>query len=196
MKTSFYAVGIGASAGGLVPLYEFFDHIPNDINAAFVVTTHLDRDRYSILAKLLSTHSGLHVTRIEQDIQIQPGNIYVLTENTSITTENGKIKVIPRDQNIINSSVDIFFKSLAMDFKERAIGIVLSGGGRDGLAGALKLNELGGSVMAQTLNTAKAHGMPRAIIDFDHPIDVLSPAKLAEKIVELCGVTSDVPSQK
>ncbi|EDM37808.1 MCP methyltransferase, CheR-type [Pedobacter sp. BAL39] len=188
MKTSFYVVGIGASAGGLLPLYEFFDHIPSDINAAFVVTTHLDRDRFSILAELLSTHSGLHVARVEQDVEIQPGNIYVLTENTSITTDNGWIKVVTRDQNIINSSVDIFFKSLATDFKEKAIGIVLSGGGEDGLAGALKMNEFGGIVMAQTLITAKAHGMPGAIIDRDHPIEVLSPDKLAEKIVELCGV--------
>jgi two-component system chemotaxis response regulator CheB len=186
MDKKFYIVGIGASAGGLNALKEFFDHIPEDTPAAFIVVTHLSRNYYSILANLLAVHTKLAIARVDKDVQIQPGHIYVLTENTALRIADGWLKVEPRDQKIMNSSVDIFFKSLATEFKERAIGVVLSGGGDDGLEGALQLFESGGNVMAQTLLSAQVTGMPRAIIDHDHPTAILSPAKLAKEIVRLC----------
>ena len=188
MEKEFYIVGVGASKGGLSALKEFFEHIPKALPAAFIVVTHLNRERYSILASLLVPHSSLPVARVDQDVKIQPGNIYVLTENTALTIENGWLKVSPRDGKVINSSVDIFFKSLATQIKERAIGIVLSGGGKDGLAGALQLKDSGGLVMAQNLLTAEFVGMPGSIIEHDHPSAVLNPTKLAEKLVELCSV--------
>jgi two-component system chemotaxis response regulator CheB len=82
-----------------------------------------------------------------KDVKIESGNIYVITENTTMTIENNWLKVPAREDNIINSSVDIFFKSLAAQFKERAIGIILSGGGNDGLQGALQLAKSGGKVI-------------------------------------------------
>jgi len=186
MNRAFYIVGIGASAGGLKALNEFFDHIPPDTAAAFVVITHLNREKHSILTELLAMRTRLPIARVEKDVEILPGHIYVLTENTALTIEHDWLKVSTRDHKIINSSVDIFFKSLAIEYKERAIGIILSGGGYDGLAGALQLKASGGKVMAQNLLTAEVHGMPGSIIDHDHPSDVLNPTRLAEKIVELC----------
>jgi two-component system chemotaxis response regulator CheB len=186
MENEFYIVGIGASAGGLNALHEFFDNIPKDICAAFIVITHLQRERYSHLASLLSHRTELPVARVDHDLKIRPGNIYVLTENTALTIENGCLKVSERDQLKTNSSINIFFKSLAEEFNERAIGIILSGGGNDGLEGALLLNEMGGNVIVQKLSSAKVEGMPRAIIDHDHPTAVLNPAQLAEEVTRLC----------
>ena len=191
MEKEFYVVGIGASAGGLAALKEFFDHIPEDTPAAFIVVTHLNRDRYSILTDILATHTGLSIARVDGDVQLLPGNIYVLTENTSLTIENGWLKVSERDAKLTNSSVDIFFKSLAKEFKERAIGIILSGGGSDGLQGALQLAESGGKVMAQNLLTAEVTGMPESIIDYDHPSHILNPTKLAEKVIQFCKENTD-----
>jgi len=186
MEKEFYVVGIGSSAGGLKALKEFFRRLPTTIPAAFIVITHLNRDRHSILNDLLATQTAIPVARVDEDVQILPGNIYVLTENTSLTIRNGWLKVAPRDQKILNSSVDIFFSSLADEFKARAIGIILSGGGNDGLEGALHLAESGGKVMVQNPLTAEVTGMPESIIDHDHPSDILNPTKLAEKLIELC----------
>ncbi|RZM29533.1 MAG: chemotaxis protein CheB [Pedobacter sp.] len=189
MEKEFYIIGIGASRGGMTALKEFFEHIPADTPAAFIVLTHLNRDRHSILTDLLSPYTQLSIARVDQDVKMGPGNVYVLTENTTLTIENGWLKVSERDSKMLNSSVDIFFKSLATEFKDRAIGIILSGGGKDGLEGALQLAECGGRVMVQNLMTATATEMPEAIIDHDHPAEVLNPTKLAEKVVELCNRT-------
>ncbi len=186
MEKEFYIVGIGSSAGGLKALKEFFGQLPTAIPAAFVVITHLTRDRHSILADLLAARTRLPVARVDKDVQILPGNIYVLTENTSLTIQNGWLKVAPRDNKILNSSVNIFFKSLASEFKKRAIGIILSGGGNDGLEGALHMAESGGKVMVQNLLTAEFTGMPESVIAHDHPTDILSPSQLAEKVIQLC----------
>ncbi|MES2829826.1 MAG: chemotaxis protein CheB [Bacteroidota bacterium] len=190
MEKEFYIVGIGASQGGMPALKEFFDHIPADAPAAFIVLTHLNRNKHSILSDLLSPHTQLSIARVDQDVLISPGHIYVLTENTALTIENGWLKVAARDSQVLNSSVDIFFKSLATEFKDRAIGIILSGGGKDGLEGAIKLAEFGGNVMVQDPATAEVTGMPISVIECDHPSKVLSPTNLAERVMELCRENS------
>lgn len=183
---SYYIVGIGASAGGLESLSEFFQHIPAGMDMAFVVVTHLHRDHKSILDKLLSTDAKLPVFRVEKDTRIEPGKIYVLIENTQIKLEKGELKVEIRDKKILNSSIDIFFESLAADFGSRAIGIVLSGGGSDGLKGAKAIFAAGGRILVEDPLSAKADGMPDSIIDHDHPSAVLRPSELANKLVEWC----------
>ena len=185
MAKPFYIVGIGASAGGLRALSEFFRSIPKSTPAAFVVITHLLRENYSQLANLLIPHSTLPVIRVESDLELQPGHIYVLIENTTLTVKDGWLKIADRDRRIMNDAVDLFFKSLATEYKERAIGIILSGGGKDGLAGALQLNLSGGTMMVQTPLSADFVGMPESIINHDHPLAVLNPTALAEKVIEL-----------
>ncbi|MES2456194.1 MAG: chemotaxis protein CheB [Bacteroidota bacterium] len=180
MDKSFYAVGIGASAGGQQALSQFFGKLDPQIEVALIVVTHLMRDRPSILSKILSVFTRIPVHKVTSDIQINPGNVYVLAENTSITVENGWLKVKARDEKIENSSVDIFLSSLADDFGDKAIGIILSGGGHDGLEGSLKINRQGGKTLAQDPLTSLVDGMPRSIIEHDHPSAVASAADLAE----------------
>jgi two-component system chemotaxis response regulator CheB len=184
-KTHF-TVGIGASAGGLESLVEFFQHIPAKLNIAFIVVTHLHRDHKSILDKLLKTDAKLPVSRVEKDIKIEPGNIYVLIENSQLQIEDSELKVKTRDKKILNFSIDIFFESLAADFADKAVGIILSGGGNDGLEGAQAISKAGGLILVQDPLSAKADGMPNSIIGHDHPSAVLRPGELAEKLVEWC----------
>ena len=183
---TYYTVGIGASAGGLESLSEFFQHIPAKLNMAFVVVTHLHRDHKSILDRLLKTDARLPVHRVEKDIKIEPGHIYVLIENTQLQIKDGELKVKTRDKKILNSSIDIFFESLAEDFADKAIGIILSGGGSDGLEGAKAISKAGGLILVQDPLSAKAEGMPNSIIGHDHPSAVLRPSELAETLIEWC----------
>ncbi|MHA4896092.1 chemotaxis protein CheB [Pedobacter sp. PWIIR3] len=182
MDKTFYTLGIGASAGGQLALSEFFDHLAPDIKIAIVVVTHLMRERRSILDKILAKHTTVPIKRVDNDMQLEPGCIYILPENTTMIVEDGWLKVHTRDQQIENKSVDIFFESMANDFKEKAIGIILSGGGKDGLKGALRIRETGGLVFVQDLQTATVTGMPSSIIDFDHPTAILNPSELAGRI--------------
>ena len=186
MDKAFYTVGIGASAGGQESLCEFFDHVSDNLHVAFVVVTHLMRDRESVLNRILSRHTAMQVIRVEQDMPISPGFVYVLKENNFIEVKDGWLRLTLRDTNIQNSAVDIFFNSLAEDFRDKSVGIILSGGGMDGLNGALKINKLGGIVLVEDPKSAKFNGMPSAITKYDHPIAIKEPAELAVYFNHIC----------
>jgi two-component system chemotaxis response regulator CheB len=180
----FYAVGIGASGGGIDALTDFFDHIGPAPGIAFIIVTHIKRDHRSRLDSILSKHTNLPVVRADQDMKIQPDHVYLLIENTFVTVQNGTLIVRERqDDEIINRAVNLFFVSLAKDFKEKAIGIVLSGGGNDGLDGVNAIGEAGGYVMVQTPDTSLFSGMPTSVIEHDHPSVIMDPADLAKQLL-------------
>lgn len=181
-------IGIGASAGGQESLCNFFDHLSADLNVVIVVVTHLMRDRISVLSQILSGHTQMKVISVKNDMPVVSGRIYVLKENTYLEIKNGWLHIIPRDTAVQNSAVDIFFKSLAEDSKEKAIGIILSGGGQDGLEGATKIYEMGGIVLAEDPKSARFNGMPLAISKYGHPTAVLKPAELALFINHICSL--------
>jgi two-component system chemotaxis response regulator CheB len=81
--------------------------------------------------------------------------------------------------------VDSLFESLAIDFREKAIGIILSGGGDDGLKGPRKIGELGGMVLVQDPDSAQIAGMPSSIINGDQPVAILKPAEIVQVINKL-----------
>ena len=184
MKKEFFAVGIGASGGGIEALGDFFDHIPLHPDIAYIVVTHIKRDHKSRLGHILSKHTHLPIINVTGDTVITPGNIYLMIENTFVTVENGVLKVRERmPDEIINKAINIFFKSLANDFKEKAIGIVMSGAGNDGLDGANAIGKTGGYVMTQTPDTSLFASMPVSIIEHDHPSAILDPEDLADHLI-------------
>jgi two-component system, chemotaxis family, protein-glutamate methylesterase/glutaminase len=180
MNDPFYVVGIGASAGGLKALEEFFSHIPRNINAAFIVVMHLNRDHQSQLDLILSKFARMPARRILTGDRVEKNRIYVMPENTFLEIEDGVLKLYVRPLSaIINKSIDIFFQSLASDFQEYAVGIVLSGSGSDGAIGVKRISEAGGSVFVQNPESASFKSMPNAAIEADHPDLILNPAALA-----------------
>ncbi|MET4138175.1 chemotaxis protein CheB [Pedobacter sp. UYP1] len=182
MTKTFFTIGIGASAGGIPALIEFFDNLPLNIKSAFIVATHLMRDRPSKLNQILSRHTPLPVIRVEKDIKLEIGKIYVVIENTTVTVRDGYLKVQKRDERIFNSCVNTLFESLANDFKEKAIGIILSGGGNDGVSGAKMIKDNGGKVLVQSPNSAEIPGMPLSVIGGDHPIAIERPGEIARQL--------------
>ena len=189
MSKPFYTIGIGASAGGQRALIAFLEKLSPNVKAAIVIVTHLMRERKSILTQILSRYSAMPISRVEKNTELQPGHIYVMIENTELEVKGGWLKVKPRNLSFKNSAVDIFFRSLADDFGDKAIGIVLSGGGNDGLTGTLKINQKGGKVLVQDPNTADVDGMPESVIQYDHPLQILSPAQIAAEINQWCNAT-------
>jgi len=186
MSKLFFTVCIGASAGGLPALIEFFEHIPGDSQAAFIVAMHLLRDHRSFLDEILSKRTALPIVRVENDMPLKAGKVYLLVENTTMFVQDGCLRIRVRDEVMINSSVDSLFESLAVDFREKAIGIILSGGGDDGLKGARKIGESGGMVLVQDPASAKIAGMPCSVINGDHPAAILKPFEIAQLINKLC----------
>lgn len=188
MKKDFFAVGIGASGGGIEALGSFFDHIPLHPDIAYIVVTHIKRDHKSRLGHILEKHTHLPIISVTGSTEIKPGNIYLMIENTFVTVEDGILKVRERlPDEIINKAINMFFKSLAHDFEEKAVGIVLSGAGNDGLDGSNAIGRTGGYVMTQTPDTSLFASMPVSIIEHDHPSAILDPEDLANHLLQYVG---------
>lgn len=125
------------------------------------------------------------VIRVTEDIKVEPDHIYLITENSFIKIQDNIIRVLPRrPDEIINRAVNIFFKSLAVNSKEKAIGIIMTGMGTDGLEGAKAIRREGGVVYVQDPATTDYKGMPATAIAEDHPIEIMAPDELARMLVE------------
>jgi two-component system, chemotaxis family, CheB/CheR fusion protein len=144
-------VGIGASAGGVEALAGFFRNVPADSRLAFVVVTHLSPGRESHLRSILASRAAIAFERARDGVVLEPGRAYVLDAAGTLTVDRGRLRVRHDDGNgrREQNPIDILFASLAEDLGERAIGVVLSGGGGDGTIGLKAIKEHGGLTVAQ-----------------------------------------------
>ena len=182
-KYSKYIVGIGASAGGLEAIHEFFDHMPASSNFSFVIIQHLSSDYKSLLVELVSKHTHMKVFEAEDNMTIQQDCVYVIPNNKLMTVVRGKLKLSVRsDVKSPNTAIDIFYRSLAKDQKEKAIAIILSGTGTDGTKGIEVIKEYGGMVMVQEPASAKFDGMPNHAISSGNADYILIPKNMPEEL--------------
>jgi two-component system CheB/CheR fusion protein len=157
----FPIVGIGASAGGLEALQLFFDAMPSDKAIAFVVVTHQQAGRTSLLPELLGKHTKMEVCEAIDGMLVEPNRVYIAPPDGQLHMLGRTLHLIPFKKGL-HFSIDIFFRSLALDQKEHAIGIVLSGTGTDGSLGVKAIKDEFGMVMVQHPDSAKYDGMPRS----------------------------------
>ena len=171
-------VGIGASAGGLEAIEDFFRHMRAECGLAFIVIQHLSPDYKSLMKELLSKKTDMTVHRAEDGMEVLANNVYLIPPKKNLTIFHGKLLLKDQDSSRggINLPIDIFLRSLAEDQGERAVGIVLSGTGSDGTRGVRAIKEFGGMVMVQDEENAKFDGMPRAAISTG-VADFILPAK-------------------
>ncbi|MCF7987000.1 MAG: PAS domain-containing protein [Methylovulum sp.] len=176
-------IGIGASAGGLEALEQFFAPIPIDCGVGFVVVQHLDPNHSCILAELLQRITALKVSVASEGVRVKSGCIYVIPPNKDLSILHGKLHLL----ETVNAKgghlpIDFFFKALADDLRERAIGVVLSGMGSDGTKGLLAIKENAGLAVAQTPESAKFDAMPRSAIA-TRLIDIIQPPPVMWEII-------------
>src|SRR5215216_4397723 len=186
-------VGIGASAGGLPALQEFFESLPSQTGVAFVVITHLHPEHESHLAELLQTRTRMPVRQVTGLVSIERDHVYVIPPNQRLVMQDSQIDIAafkePRGQR---APIDYFFRSLAKGHPN-SVGIILSGSGTDGAVGVKAIKEEGGLLMAQHPKEAEYDSMPLAAIATGL-VDVVLPVKeLAEKLVEYTKFQPPLP---
>ncbi len=185
----FYIVGIGASAGGLDALEQFFINMPVVDNIAFVVIQHLSPDFKSLMPEILSRNTNMKVQQIQNGMEITPGCIYLNPPKYSVIINQRQFFLYEQNPLYrINLIINVFFETLAKEMNEKAIAIILSGTGSDGTRGCRVVKEAGGLVLSQDLKSAKFTGMPRSVIN-SNICDIISPpAQMPEKILKYTGV--------
>jgi two-component system CheB/CheR fusion protein len=190
---SFLVVGIGASAGGLEALERFFDSLPQRTTGmAFVVVQHLSPDFKSLMDELLSRHTSLPIALAEEGMQVEPDHVYLLPPKKELIISAGRLMLSERQQEL-SLPIDVFFRSLARDCGQRAVAIVLSGGGSDGSRGARDVRERGGLVLVQDVDSAQFGGMPKTALDAGVADWVLEPSQMPEVLLRRAREYSDTP---
>ena len=175
----FHIVGIGASAGGLQALEEFFDNVAIDSGMAYVVVQHLSPDHTSLLGEILSRRARIPVTEIRDGMPVEPNKAYVIAPGQTLTLELGTLRLgEPVEKRGHRRPVDDFFRSLAMEQNEKAIVVILSGTGTNGTAGAQAIKAAGGICIAQQPESAAFPGMPRSLIHAGYADQVLEAREI------------------
>lgn len=188
-----YIVAIGASAGGLDALERFFDELPVDIGAAIVVIQHLSPDHKSMMDNLLSRHTSMPVTMAENGLSVLPNHVYLIPPGKNMTLAGSQLRLAPKSPHLLSLPIDLFFYSLAKEFGNRCVGVILSGTGSDGTRGAAAINDAGGFLLAQDPETAKFDGTPRSVIATGLVDEVMPPEMLAARVA--AHVTNTHPPQ-
>jgi len=172
----FLIVGIGASAGGLESMEEFFRHMPPSSGMAFVVVSHQHAGHVSLLPNLLGKYTAMPVVEVTDVMKLEPNHVYLAPGGTHLATLHGILHFMePDSQERVPLPIDYFFRSLAEDQKQRGVGIILSGTGTDGTLGLRAIKAESGMTIAQDPQSAKYQGMPRSAIDAG-VVDVVKPA--------------------
>lgn len=180
-------VGIGASAGGIEALSDFFEAVPADLGLAYVVIVHLAPHHESELSAILARRTRMKVVEVTDNkrLELKPNTVYVISPDHKLeiydgTVGSGKFEE-PRGRR---SAIDLFFRSLADSYGD-GFAVILSGGGSDGALGAKAVKEAGGVVLVQDPREATHEGMPRAVIAAEVADVVLPVKELAHRLAEL-----------
>ena len=185
-SSSFPIVGVGASAGGLEAVTQLLRTLPGDARLAIVLVQHLAPGQPSALVSLLSRITKMSIAEAKNGMRVERGHVYVIPPNKVMGIANGILKLLPRATAAEpHAPVNFFFRALAEDQKERAVGIILSGTGDDGSLGLEAIKGADGITFAQTEKSAKHTGMPASAsgaADF-----ILPPEGIAAELLRIAS---------
>lgn len=177
-------VAIGASAGGLEALQEFFQAMPCNTGAAFIVIQHLSPDFKSMMAELLGRKTQMKIFDATDGTKVEPNTVYLNPPRKNMLIAEGRLILVDRMPDSGPAfTIDIFYRSIAEDQHHRAIAIILSGTGSDGSRGIAAVKEVGGLVMVQEPATAKFDGMPYSAIKTGMADVVAAPTDMPAKLI-------------
>lgn len=188
-------MGIGASAGGLAALKEFFSHVPDQCGLAFVVVVHLSPDHKSHLAELLQPHVTLPVQQVSETVQLERSHVYVIPPNANLDTIDTHLRLTElEERRQERAPVDHFFRTLAQTHDGEAVGVVLTGTGSDGTLGLREIKQARGLTIVQDPNEAQYDGMPQSAIAMGMVDLVLPLARIPGAIIRYTRTQPRLPS--
>lgn len=179
-------VAIGASAGGPASLVSLLNQLPEDFSAAVVLVQHVDEVFALGMAQWLASETKLPVRLAQQDDRPQPGEILLAGTNNHLCMQaNGLLSYCkePAEQ-IYRPSIDVFFDSLVRHWQGDAVGVLLTGMGRDGAQGLKHMRERGFLTIAQDQASCAVYGMPKAAAAIEAAVEILPLDRIAPKLVK------------
>jgi two-component system CheB/CheR fusion protein len=178
-------VGLGASAGGVAVLQQFFSDMDPESGLAFVVVMHLSPEHESNLAAVIAQKTRMPVMQVNEPVKVKPNHIYVIPPNYQLTFEESTLQLVaPQQAPGRRVTIDLFLRTLAQAYGQRAVGMILSGGDSDGAIGLKHIRAQGGVTIAQDPTEAEHTSMPTTAISTGMVDWVLPVAEMAPKLME------------
>src|SRR5437588_720740 len=177
-------VGLGASAGGVGPLQQFFTDMDPESGMAFVVVMHLSPEYESQLANVIQQKTTMPVTQVHEPVHVRPNHVYVIPPNHQLTFDDSTLHLVPPQQPLGRRvTIDLFFRTLAQAYGQRAVCVILSGTDSDGVIGLKHIRAQGGLTIAQDPNEAEHDSMPATaistgMVDWVLPVEMMAPKLL------------------
>jgi two-component system, chemotaxis family, protein-glutamate methylesterase/glutaminase len=180
-------VALAASAGGLAALGSILAILPAEFPAALVVVQHLDPRHRSLMADILGRRTRLHVKQAEDGDHLHPATVYIAPPNRHLLANPDGTLALSQSElvHFVRPSADLLFESVAASYKNRAIAVVLTGTGSDGVMGVQAIKKMGGTVIAQDVHTSEFFGMPGAAINTGNVDFILPLDEIAAMLVRL-----------
>lgn len=196
---AFDAVVIGASSGGIELLDMLLPRFPAAFPAAVLVVQHLRGDTRSLLHELYSPRCALTLCEAADKQPIEPGTIYFAPPDYHLLVESGRTCALSVDDPVRYSrpSIDVLFETAAWAYRERLLGILLTGANDDGTAGMAAIRAAGGTNWAQLPSTARSPAMPRSAIERGVVDEVLSPDEIGQRLAaSIAGVSGNAENAR
>lgn len=186
-------VAIGASTGGPPVIQTILSRLPKDFNVPILIVQHMAAGFIEGFVEWLGQASALPVHVAKNGSYILPGNVYVAPDRVQMKVDiSGRIsltKDIP--ENGLLPSVSYLFRSVAQRYGNNAVGVLLTGMGKDGAAELKLMKEAGAITIAQDNESSAVHGMPGVAIDLDATVYVLPPEAIADALINLTRRNSE-----
>ncbi len=183
----YQAIVIGVSSGGMNALKIISSTLPVHFNLPIIIVQHLSAHSDSHWIKLLNEKSRLNVKEADEKEKIEKGNIYIAPPNYHLLIEKDKTFSLTIDErvNFARPSIDVLFESAAEAYKNKLIGIVLTGSNSDGTKGIKRIKDCGGLAIIQDPNTADSEYMPKSAIAAIKPDYIVSLDEIVELLIKI-----------
>ena len=184
-------VAIGASWGGLDAVRTVLGGLPAELDAAVVIAQHRAPESHpTAFRDLLGAVTLLKVCEAGDKDELRPGTAYIAAPDYHLLVEEGRL-ALTTDEPVqyARPSIDVLLQTAAEAYRDRCVGVVLTGANADGASGLARIAELGGAALVQDPETAERDEMPRAALASVPSATVAQVGEIAPLLVELCGVT-------
>lgn len=181
MRGRFDAIVIGASAGGVEALSVLMPALPVGLLATVFVVLHLPRDRPSVLVEVFQRRCTLPVRGAEDKLSARPGTVYFAPPDYHLLVDHGPQLALSIDEPVHYSrpSIDVLFESAADVYRNRLLGIILTGANRDGTSGLEAVHRAGGAAIVQHPGSAQMSVMPASALQRSPGVHVMSLEQIA-----------------